>query len=96
MEMMANALLSDNMIIVYTRLASMAGRKGFWFGTSEMLRKSCGMGHGLLSETIKSLEEEKLILVQRGEHRIPHRHGGGANVYRFLGHRLFQTAKRRA
>jgi DNA-binding Lrp family transcriptional regulator len=91
--MLACAFLTDPAVILYARLTSLAGKKGFWFGQRVRLQRACGISHDLLAKATQELEDEKLILVSRGVHRVPRRHGGGVNEYRFLGHKLFQGLK---
>ena len=98
-EVMA-ADLPDAQVIVYGRLCGMACKRGWCWKTNAKLAEACGFGRWdaefipaltTLRTAVRGLEKAGLIRVDRpgkGKERCsPYKkHGGGANVYHFLGH----------
>lgn len=87
---------SPQQLVVYSRLALLAGPKGWWFGTNEKLMEYCGVRDlRTLRQAVRGLEDLELLRVDRQIKRsdAPQGHrtqGGGWNVYYFLGHQLFR------
>jgi hypothetical protein len=83
----------DAEVIVYARLAGLSGAKGWWFGTNTQLAEACGCSLNALRAAVHGLEAAKLIRVDRhgagAGKRSRYQHGGGSNVYWFLGHSMF-------
>jgi hypothetical protein len=80
-------LLTPTLLVVYGRLAGLAGEKGWWFGTHKMLAVACGVSRKTVQDAVYKLEAENLIKVER--HSKHKGQGGGWNKYFFLGHKLF-------
>ena len=84
--------IPESELVVYARLAKLAGPKGYWFGNNQQLGKVCSRSQKRVQEIVKALESRKLIV----RHKQPRTSGRGGswNFYHFLGHPLLQKSRK--
>jgi len=76
-------LIQPTAMLVYTRLAGLSGRMGWWHHSDQSyLAQNCGISRMVLAHALTELRRHGLIRIERYTNYV--------RVYKFLGHRIFQ------